>query len=170
MFFQQKKKVPGLFPKLLASNYTIRFRFLICAQFSAIIGKQVLMEKFDTYVDENGIVNMLIKGRVRKEVWDQFKKWIEDTEKIIKEQNEKTGKKVRAIVDLTDASSQYDSDTIAALASFTKANEPYIEKTATFGANTMIKFAEDLVITISGRKNIRAFGTKEEANKWLLSK
>ncbi|MDP2704877.1 MAG: STAS/SEC14 domain-containing protein [Patescibacteria group bacterium] len=127
------------------------------------------MDKFETHVDEHGIVNMAIKGRVRREVWDQFKKWIEDTQKIIKEEYDKTGKKVRATVDLTDTSSQYDSDTIAALASFTKANEPYMEKTATFGANTMIKFAEDLVITISGRKNIKAFATKDEATKWLLS-
>lgn len=125
------------------------------------------MEKFETYVDEHGIVNMVIKGRVRKETWGQFKKWIEDAQKIIREQSEKTGKKVKTTVDLTDTSSQYDSDTIAALASFTKANEPYVEKTATFGANTMIKFAEDLVITISGRKNIKAFATKEEAIKWL---
>ena len=127
------------------------------------------MEKFETYVDEHGIVNMLIRGRVRKEVWSQFTKWIEDTEKKIREQHEKTGKKVKTIVDLTETSSQYDSETIAALASFTKVNKPHIEKTATFGANTMIKFAEDLVITISGRTNIKAFKEKDEAIKWLLS-
>lgn len=127
------------------------------------------MEKFETSVDEHGVVNMLIKGRVRREVWDQFKKWIEDSQRIIKEQYEKTGKKVKTTVDLTETSNQYDSETIAALASFMKVNEPYIDRTATFGANTMIKFAEDLVITISGRKNIKAFTTKDEAVKWLLS-
>jgi len=48
-----------------------------------------------------------------------------------------------------------------------KENQPYIEKTATFGANFVIKLLEETIITMAGRDNIKVFKNKEDAMKWL---
>lgn len=51
-----------------------------------------------------------------------------------------------------------------------KAYSHRINKSAIFGfQDTIMSIAAKLIITITGRKNIKLFNTKEEAMKWLLS-
>mgnify|MGYP001594732102 CR=1 FL=1 len=127
------------------------------------------MKRFETHIDENGIVVMTFKGSITKSAVEELKTWAEETKTIIQRQFEKTGKKIKTTVDLTQVTNEYDGDAITVLSSFVKGNQPYIEKTATFGANWAIKFAEDIIIALSGRTNIKAFPTKEDALKWLNS-
>ena len=126
-------------------------------------------KNFAVRIDEQGVVRMTLRGMIKKDAIEGLKAWTKECEEIIKSQFEKTGKKVLTILDLKDLGSEYDGEGIAILASFAKRNEAYTEKTATFGANWTKKFAEDIVITLSGRKNIKAFSNEEEAVAWLNS-
>ena len=124
-------------------------------------------KNFDVYVDEQGLIHLIMRGMVTKEVIEALKVWTKKCEEVTKSQFEKTGKKVKSLVDLTNLGSEYDGEAIAIVASFAKATDIYTEKSATFGANWTIKFAEDIVIALSGGTNIKAFSNEEEARAWL---
>lgn len=126
-------------------------------------------EHFTTSVDEQNIVHMVIKGTIKKDEIPELKEWVGKTAATIKEVHEKTGSKVKATLDLSGLSSEYDGEAISILASFAKTNEPHIDKTATFGGSWVISFAENIVIALSGRENIKTFKNEEEAMKWLAS-
>ena len=128
-----------------------------------------MQEHFITSVDENNIVHMSLKGTIKNDALPELKVWVEKTAAIIKEVHEKTGTKVKALMDLSTLSNEYDGEGISVLAGFAKTNEPHIYKTALFGASWGIKFAANIVIALSGRENIKMFNIEEEAMKWLTS-
>jgi len=64
---------------------------------------------------------------------------------------------------------KYDVKAFLILANLMKANESYVAKTATFGGNPNMLLAQDALLALSGRKNFKAFKTKEEALSWLTS-
>ena len=111
---------------------------------------------------------MTLKGSINKNCIPALKEWAQETAKTIKELYQETGQKVKTTVDLSSLVEKYDSEGIMILSSLMKENEPYIERTATFGANWTIKFAEDIVINLAGRKNIKTFENKKDALEWLM--
>ena len=122
---------------------------------------------FDTKVIENDVVCMTLKGVADENNIAALEEWAKKAALIIKDTHQKTGKKVRSLVDLKDLGSDYDIGVIKIISSLMKENQPYIEKTATFGANFVIKLLEETIITMAGRDNIKVFKNKEDAMKWL---
>ena len=127
------------------------------------------MDNFNTTVDENNIVHISLGGSLKKENLPELRKWAEDTANIVKETHEKTGQKVKAVIDLTNLHVDYDPQDLMVIVDLMKANEPHMFKAGTFGAATGIRFATDVALTMAGRTNLKSFKTKEEALVWLSS-
>jgi len=125
------------------------------------------MEHFDIEVDPNNIIHLRL-GDLTSDKLDELKKWADKVEKTILDVFNRSGKKVRTIIDVTDLK-KYDSEAFLILADLMKANERYTLKTATFGGSEYILAAQDALLALSGRTNFRAFSTKEEALDWLIA-
>ena len=127
------------------------------------------MENFKTSVDENDIVHIALTGSLKKENLPGLKEWADETAIIVRNTHEKTGQKVKALIDLTNLKVDYDPQDLMIIVNLMKTNEPHMFKAGTFGAAIGIRFAADVALTMAGRTNLKSFKTKEEALVWLSS-
>lgn len=119
----------------------------------------------DVSIGAGDIVHMTIGGDVNAEAMGKLAEWIGKVKETIKDLHDKKGP-VLCLVDITDMHT-YHADVLTILANLMKDNEPYVLRTATFGGSSAITMAEDVVIALSGRNNLRAFDNKEKALHWL---
>lgn len=129
------------------------------------------MEKnkiMSTIVDpQAGYTLLQFNGDPVHDAIDQFKKDIEHSSKIIEEESKKEGQKIRILLDMTNFSGNYALDALSALVAFAKHNEPFVERTASFGGSDKVTMAGEVAIALSGRKNIKLFDTRHDAVAWL---
>ncbi len=130
------------------------------------------MEKnkiMSTTVDSQaGYMLLQFNGDPVHDAIDQFKKDIDHSSKMIEEESKKSGQKIRILLDMTNFSGNYALDALSALVSFAKHNEPFVERTASFGGSDKVTMAGEVAIALSGRKNIKLFDTRHDAVAWLM--
>ncbi len=124
------------------------------------------MEHFEVEVDQKNIIRLRL-GDLTLGKLDELKEWTEKVSKTVLDLYNRTGEKVRTIIDITDLK-KYDSKAFIILTSLLKTTEQYTLKTATFGGDEYILTAQDALLALSGRKNLKAFKTEEEAFDWLI--
>jgi hypothetical protein len=96
---------------------------------------------------------------------DEIKKVIEDSKPVI------AGEHPKSVLCLTDVSDLKTSPEITQMIKdFTKHNEPYIKATAVVGVHGLKQVIFTGVLRFTGRKNMVASDTKEEAMEWLVSR
>lgn len=125
--------------------------------------------KQDSYtvsVGEDGIVHIGLHGPVEDDDLDRFQEWANDTHQCILSVHSSTGQKVKCLVDVRGLSG-YSVEAFDIMRDLITSNREYMDKTATYGGNKFMKFAQDAVTALTGRDNIRGFETKEEALAWL---
>ena len=64
--------------------------------------------------------------------------------------------------------SRYDKETKELVATYTKANEPYVVAGAIIGMDGLKKIMASAIFSLSGRKNLTISSSKEEAIQFLL--
>lgn len=116
-------------------------------------------------VGAGNIVHMTIGGDVSAEQMSKLTEWTQKVKDVIQSTYKGHGP-VLCLVDITGLLN-YHADVLTTLAGLMKDNEPYVLRTATFGGNSAITMAEDIVIALSGRNNLKAFDSKEKALDWL---
>ncbi|MFC1630301.1 STAS/SEC14 domain-containing protein [Patescibacteria group bacterium] len=84
----------------------------------------------------------------------------------VQELYNKTGKKIKAVIDITHLK-KYNSEAFLVLTDLMKFNEKYVSKSATFGGDEFIIAAQDALLALSGRNNMKYFKTNEEALEWI---
>lgn len=112
---------------------------------------------------EEEFVLITIQGILDSEHLPELKENAKKATIFIREESEKAKCKVLILIDLTKLSEIYDPRVILVLAEFEKNNQPYVQKTACFGANSKVKFAGEITTALSNRGNIVFVNTKEEA-------
>lgn len=96
---------------------------------------------------------------------DEIKKVIEVSEPVI------AGEPPKSVLCLTDVSDLKTSPEITQMIKeFTKHNEPYIKATAVIGVHGLKQVIFTGVLRFTGRKNMIASDTKEEAMEWLAGR
>lgn len=122
--------------------------------------------KLGVTVGAGDIAHLTIGGDLSADATDKLNAWMNDVKKVIKDLYDKKSEQVLCLVDITDLKT-YHPDILMTLAGLMKENEPYVLRTATFGGSKSIVMAEDVVIALSGRNNLKAFDSKDEAVSWL---
>lgn len=122
---------------------------------------------FTTRVDNDGIIVGKLSGMITPENREDFKHWLSETSKHVHEQHQKQGKKVKTLIDLTELEGYNDPNALVLLTNTVIDDNPYTEKTATFGATGLIKLAQDAIKSFSGRIHLQGFKTESEARDWL---
>jgi len=125
------------------------------------------IDQFKVEVDENDILHLKLGDLTSKELAD-LRAWADKVRRMIVTLYNKTGKEVLTLVDITDIK-KYDAEAYSILTELMQDNKQYTLKTATFGGNDYIIAAQDILLALSGRTNMKNFKTKEEAINWLIS-
>ncbi len=125
------------------------------------------IDQFKVEVDENDILHLKLGDLTSKELAD-LRTWADKVRRMIVILYNKTGKEVLTLVDITDIK-KYDAEAYSVLTDLMQDNKQYTLKTATFGGNDYIIAAQDILLALSGRTNMKNFKTKEEATNWLIS-
>lgn len=123
--------------------------------------------KLKVSVGASDIVHVEIGGNLTAPNMSKLTEWTLKVKETVQDLFHKNNKKVLCLVDISLVE-KYDPEVITKLAEMMKDNEPYVKKTATFGGSTYLVMAEDVIIALSGRKNLKAFKNKDEAMDWLL--
>lgn len=95
---------------------------------------------------------------------DAVKKVIDNTKPVI------AGEPPKSVLCLTDVTDLKTSpDITQMIKDYTKHNEPYIKSTAVVGVEGLKQVIFNGVLRFTGRRNMTAKDTKEEAMDWLVS-
>lgn len=124
--------------------------------------------KTTIHADE-GYILMKFSGDLSEDTVEDFKKGLAEASSIIVDCYHKENKKVHILLDMNDFTGKYSVASLTALTDFAKKNKPFVDKTASFGGSDTVKMAGEIVITLSGRDNIKIFDTQEEAKGWILT-
>ncbi len=111
------------------------------------------------------IVEMKIGGNLDAHSMARLVEWTQKVRELVGDVHKKRGS-VLCLVDISKLAT-YHPDVLTTLANLMKDNEPYVLRTATFGGSPLITMAEDVIVALSGRNNLKAFPLKEDALYWL---
>lgn len=125
------------------------------------------IDQFKVEVDENNIIHLKLGDLISKD-FTVLRIWTNKVKRTVITLYNKTDKKVRTLVDITDIK-KYDAEAYLILSKLMQDNEQYTSKTATFGGDEYIIAAQDILLALSGRNNLKNFKTKEEAINWLIA-
>ncbi|TAL49480.1 hypothetical protein EPN83_00450 [Patescibacteria group bacterium] len=123
--------------------------------------------KLEVSVGTSDVVHVTIGGNLEARHLPKFAEWAQKVKETIKSLFDKKGERVLCLIDISELH-QYDAEVVTQLVALMKENEPYVLRTATFGGTQYMIMAEDVVVALSGRKNLKGFRNKEEAIEWLL--
>jgi len=126
------------------------------------------LKQFKVEVVKDNLISLTLENADSLEELRDLRNWAKKVTTIVYDLYKKTGKKIIVITDIKNLK-KYNPQAFAILTDLMKSNEPYVLKSATFGGSKYILFAQDILLTFSGRKNFKAFKTKEEALIWLNS-
>jgi hypothetical protein len=118
------------------------------------------------FSEEENLMIVTMAGTFGGDDVGELATWSADVSAKVKNYFMKSGKKLNVLADVSAL--QYTSAAILnEMVTLMKNDDPYIRKTATFGANPAIFAAGEIVLALSGRENVKAFHTEEEARAWL---
>lgn len=116
-------------------------------------------------INPDGVVVLTFTGDLLEADMPAFKSELEAAATMIS--TKASEKKIKTLLDMTHFTGKFSTDAMRVLAQFATNNEPYIEKTASFGGDHMIQMAGTMVTHLAHRDNIKIFDTKEDALNWL---
>lgn len=124
--------------------------------------------QFKLEVGQDNIIHLKLGNLDAPDKLYDLNDWANEVKTVVRDVYEKTGKKVLAIIDISNLK-KYDSEAFLILADLMKSNEQYVLKSATFGGDPFIMAAQDALLALSGRDNLKAFKAEGEALAWLTS-
>lgn len=122
--------------------------------------------KFTARVLEEGVLRVSLGSISNTEELEMLRMFCEKLHELVRDTYTRHGK-IKALVDLSSMSI-YKPEAINLLVNILKKDEPFVAKTATFGAKAPVALAEEAVQALSGRENYRSFPSEKEARTWLL--
>ena len=120
-----------------------------------------------TLQPENNCLLLEVSGDVVQANIEEFKADLAEASTLIVNEYHARNKPVHVLLDMTNFTGNYCLEALSLFTGFAKTNKSFIEKTASFGGSDKVKMAGEIVITLSGRDNIKIFNTKEEALAWV---
>jgi hypothetical protein len=135
----------------------MRGYFVTCSLKEAIIFAR------DTHLNEEALAE-----QEKKKVQVMYSLLLQKFDKSLNEElYHAHNKPLHVLLDMTNFTGNYCLEALSLFTGFAKTNKSFIERTASFGGSDKVKMAGEIVITLSGRDNIKIFNTKEEALNWL---
>ena len=117
--------------------------------------------------DPNDLIRITIAGDLLDADIPFFKTGLQIGKAVIQTIFQKTGKKVKIILDVSKFTGNYTAEAVQMITKFAVDNREYVEATASFGGSDKVRAAGEIVTALSGRENIKIFATEKEALVWL---
>ncbi|OGZ03723.1 MAG: hypothetical protein A2648_02090 [Candidatus Lloydbacteria bacterium RIFCSPHIGHO2_01_FULL_41_20] len=116
---------------------------------------------------EDNMIHLVLGGNASEDYLEEVLAWAEKVKNAMRtaKANSKNGK-VLTLIDISTLD-QFDQKSMAILQDLMSFNKDYATKTATFGGNLFSIMAQETVMLMTHRTNMKAFKKREEALAWL---
>ncbi len=122
-------------------------------------------KKFSVQLLRDNIVLSTLSEMETDEDVALLEKWAGQVKEFVLNEYLRQNQKLLSLVDASHVN-VYKARAFEILSDLLRTNDPYIEKTATFGASRTVRMAQDTLSALSGRQ-MKAFSKKDEALEWL---
>ena len=123
-------------------------------------------QKFNIEVESNGLINLTLVGKLTGVNLVALDKWTKEVHNIIKDRYENTYAPVKVIIDIGSVT-DYSPEAVTILTELLIEDKQYVYRSAAYGGNQYILMAQDMLVSLSGRTNFKAFRTADEAKTWV---
>lgn len=125
-------------------------------------------KKFKIEVGNDGVIYLSLGGKLEGLNLVALEKWSKEVHNIIRDRYENTYAPVKVAIDI-DAVSGYAPEAVTILTKLLIDDKQFVHRSATYGGSDYILMAQDMLTSLSGRSNFKAFKTKEDAVAWVGS-
>jgi len=123
-------------------------------------------KKFEIKVGDDGIIYLSLAGKLAGLNLVALDKWHKEVHVVIKDRYENTYVPVKVVIDVSGVL-DYAPEAVTLLTNLLVEDKLLVYRSATFGGSQYILMAQDMLASLSGRSNFKAFKTKEEAVEWV---
>ena len=116
----------------------------------------------------DGVLYLFVRGRISNERLEEFSRFTDEVEKLVKERVESGVSPVLILTDITGVT-HYERKPIAVLRELLSHNKQYPIRSAFVGGNRYATLLIDSIAALLHRSNIKRFTDKESALKWLFA-
>lgn len=131
------------------------------------------VEKYDMelgcYLDDKGVIQILMSGNVSSDYEDEFAEWSESVKEAVRIAKENNPDKVYCVIDLSGLKIDADKESLEKLGELVLHNKGYATRTGVYGANLITRSFVDIALLPTGRKNMKMFQDKEDAERWVFT-
>jgi len=120
-------------------------------------------------LDYQGVVQISMSGNLSSDYEDVFIDWARSVRAAMKEVKSKNPERVLCIIDLTGPIIDTDQKTFKLLIELIRHNKDYVTRTGVYGAAFVTRNLVDIALKATGRKNMKMFVTREEAERWVFT-
>lgn len=123
-------------------------------------------KKFNIEVGQDGIIYLSLGGKLAGLNLVALDEWTKEVHKVIKDRYENTYVPVKVVINVTEVS-DYAPEAVTILTNLLIEDKHLVHRSATYGGSQYILMAQEMLASLSGRSNFKAFSKKEEAMKWV---
>lgn len=120
-------------------------------------------------IDEQGIIQLRVNGNVGIENEEHFLEWSDVVRGAMVAAKEKDPERVLCMIDITDRPIDVDQSMLTHLFSLMNHNRDFATRTGVYGGNFFTRSLLDVALKATGRTNMKAYDSKEEALEWVLN-
>ena len=133
-----------------------------------VIDKGYDDKKLKIEVGSDGIIYLSLGGKLEGLNLVALEKWSKEVHNIIRDRYENTYAPVKVVIDI-NAVDGYAPEAVTILTKLLVEDKQFVYRSATHGGSEYILMAQDMLTSLSGRTNFKAFKTKEDAVAWVNS-
>ncbi len=125
-------------------------------------------KKFKIEVGDDGIIYLSLAGKLEGLNMVALQHWSKEVHTVIKDRYENTYTPVKVVIDIGGVKN-YAPEAVTILTKLLVDDKEFVHRSATFGGTGYILMAQDMLTSLSGRTNFKAFDKKDDAVAWANS-
>lgn len=123
-------------------------------------------KKFSITVGDDGVIYLSLAGKLEGLNLVALEHWSREVHNVIKDRYENTYAPVKVAINISGVKS-YAPEAVTILTQLLVEDKNFVHRSATFGGTGYILMAQDMLTSLSGRTNFKAFDEKDEAVAWI---
>ncbi|MFT5036547.1 MAG: hypothetical protein ACI9VM_000107 [Candidatus Azotimanducaceae bacterium] len=120
------------------------------------------------HIDEGGVIRVHMEGNLSSDNYDELLIWAESLRGAMRTAKAHDPKRVYCIINVVG---RVDADlhSLKLLIDLVRHNKDYATRTGVYGANLIMRGFVDIAVKTAQRKNMKAFTTIDQAEKWIFT-
>lgn len=124
-------------------------------------------KKFNIEVGDDGIIHLSLAGKLEGLNLVALEHWSREVHNVVKDRYENTYAPVNVVINISGVKS-YDPEAVTILTQLLVEDKNFVHRSATFGGTGYILMAQDMLTSLSGRTNFKAFDEEKDAIAYVI--